>query len=94
MTDTAFPQGLCELAPRYDLILCDVWGVIHNGRAAFREAGEALAKFRAGGRHVVLITNATVSDQKNSNNGKSEVKAALGKVWQFVPHKRVHMKGV
>ena len=43
---------------------------------------------------VVLITNATVSDQKNSNNGKSEVKAALGKVWQFVPHKRVYMKGV
>lgn len=43
---------------------------------------------------VVLITNATVSDQRNSNNGKSEVKAALGKVWQFVPHKRVHMTGV
>jgi HAD superfamily hydrolase (TIGR01459 family) len=60
MTDTAYPQGLSELAPRYDLILCDVWGVIHNGRAAFREAGEALSKFRAQGGRVVLITNAPV----------------------------------
>ena len=60
MTDTAFPQGLSELAPRYDLILCDVWGVIHNGRSAFRAAGEALSNYRAQGGRVVLVTNAPV----------------------------------
>ena len=60
MTQTVFPQGLRDLAPRYDLILCDVWGVIHNGRSAFHAACDALVKFREQGGRVVLITNAPV----------------------------------
>lgn len=46
------------LAPHYDLVLSDVWGVIHNGVAAFPEACAALAAFRAKGGAVILITNA------------------------------------
>jgi HAD superfamily hydrolase (TIGR01459 family) len=46
------------LAPGYDVLLCDVWGVVHNGLAAFPAAADALARFRAGGGTVVLITNA------------------------------------
>src|SRR5262249_32623103 len=42
----------------YDVVLCDVWGVVHNGVAATREAGDALRRFRDGGGTVVLITNA------------------------------------
>lgn len=49
---------LGSLTPRYDAILCDVWGVIHNGRAAFEAAGRALSAWRATGRPVVLISNA------------------------------------
>lgn len=60
MSDTQFPDGLSALAPNYDLILCDVWGVIHNGRRAFDKTSDALVKFRAGGGRVVLITNAPV----------------------------------
>ncbi|MEM9740440.1 MAG: TIGR01459 family HAD-type hydrolase [Pseudomonadota bacterium] len=60
MTKTQFPSGLSTLAPNYDLILCDVWGVIHNGRRAFEAACEGLVKFRQGGGRVVLITNAPV----------------------------------
>lgn len=45
------------LAGRYDLLLCDVWGVIHNGEVAFPQACDALARFRAGGGTVCLITN-------------------------------------
>ncbi len=60
MTAPQFPQGLSEFAGRYDAILCDVWGVIHNGRRAFAEACEALVAFREGGGHVCLITNAPV----------------------------------
>lgn len=60
MTQTLFPPGLCGLARRYDTILCDVWGVIHNGRASFPEACEALVRFRAEGGQVSLITNAPV----------------------------------
>ncbi|HSO48882.1 MAG TPA: TIGR01459 family HAD-type hydrolase [Rhizobiaceae bacterium] len=50
--------GLSEIAPRYDAILCDVWGVLHNGIAAWPGAIEALSAFRANGGHVVMITNA------------------------------------
>ena len=49
--------GLAELAGRYDVILCDVWGVVHNGAAAFAPALDALARFRAKGGAVALITN-------------------------------------
>jgi HAD superfamily hydrolase (TIGR01459 family) len=57
-----FPAGLSGLASHYDTILCDVWGVIHNGRAAFTEACDALVKFRAQGGQVSLITNAPVPE--------------------------------
>lgn len=60
MSQTLFPPGLSGLASRYDTILCDVWGVIHNGRASFPEACEALVKFRQQGGQVSLITNAPV----------------------------------
>ena len=62
MTAPAFPPGLSAISERYDTILCDVWGVIHNGRAAFTEACDALVKFRAAGGRVCLITNAPVPE--------------------------------
>ncbi len=50
--------GLAEIADRYDAILCDIWGVLHNGVASFAAASEALASFRRRGGAVVLISNA------------------------------------
>jgi HAD superfamily hydrolase (TIGR01459 family) len=46
------------LAPNYDAVLSDVWGVVHNGVAATPPACEALTRFREQGKTVVLITNA------------------------------------
>ena len=46
------------LAPDYDVLLCDVWGVVHNGVAAFPHACDALMRARARGASVVFITNA------------------------------------
>lgn len=46
------------LAPDYDALLCDVWGVVHNGLAAFPAACDALLRARARGAAVVYITNA------------------------------------
>lgn len=48
------------LLARYDTIFCDVWGVMHNGQAAYADAGEALARFRANGGTVILVSNAPV----------------------------------
>jgi HAD superfamily hydrolase (TIGR01459 family) len=47
-----------SLAPGYDAVLCDVWGVVHNGIAALTPAGEALTRFRRGGGTVLLVSNA------------------------------------
>jgi HAD superfamily hydrolase (TIGR01459 family) len=46
------------LARDYEVVLSDVWGVIHNGIAAYPKACDALGRFRANGGRVVLITNA------------------------------------
>lgn len=51
--------GLSHIADGYDAILCDVWGVIHNGVALFDGPVDALRNFRQkSGGTVVLITNA------------------------------------
>jgi HAD superfamily hydrolase (TIGR01459 family) len=51
-------SGLAELASRYDAVLSDVWGVVHNGVEAFPSAVEALTEYRKAGGKVVFITNA------------------------------------
>ena len=51
-------HALADIADHYDAVLCDVWGVIHNGRAAYQEGCNALAAFRELGKPVVLISNA------------------------------------
>lgn len=48
---------LGDVTDAYDVILCDVWGVLHNGIDAFPLAGEALTAAREKGLTVVLITN-------------------------------------
>jgi HAD superfamily hydrolase (TIGR01459 family) len=54
----AFLERFSTLAPGYDALLCDVWGVVHNGLASSTHAVDALARFRALGGTVVLISNA------------------------------------
>jgi HAD superfamily hydrolase (TIGR01459 family) len=51
-------SGIAPLVPRYDALLCDVWGVLHNGVTAYPDAVDALRRCRAAGVAVVLITNA------------------------------------
>lgn len=52
------PERLDDLTDAYDVIFCDVWGVIHNGVASFPAAIAALQRARAKGLTVVLVTNA------------------------------------
>ncbi len=53
-----FTRHFAALASHYDVALCDVWGVVHNGVAATPDACDALERFRAQGGTVILITNA------------------------------------
>lgn len=47
-----------SLDPKYRLILCDVWGVVHDGVRLYPGADRRLCQWRDQGRRVVLITNA------------------------------------
>jgi HAD superfamily hydrolase (TIGR01459 family) len=58
MTAPILTDHFSALAPNYDAVLSDVWGVVHNGVAATPEACAALTRFREQGRTVVLISNA------------------------------------
>ncbi len=50
-------SGLSAVADNYDALLCDIWGVIHNGRQHFPPAYEALKRFKAERGPVILISN-------------------------------------
>lgn len=49
---------------RYDVLFCDVWGVVHNGITAFEGACAALKRFRDEGGTVILVSNAPVPKQR------------------------------
>ncbi len=46
------------LVPAYDVLLCDLWGVVHNGITASPPACDALMRARSRGVSVIFITNA------------------------------------
>lgn len=52
------------LMANYDVIFCDVWGVVHNGVTAFEDACRALDRFRRKGGTVILVSNAPVPKQR------------------------------
>lgn len=79
---TALITGLAQVAGRYDVLFCDVWGVIHDGVEAFDEACAALARWRQDRGPVVLISNsprptAAVADQLDSVGVPREAWSAL-----------------
>jgi HAD superfamily hydrolase (TIGR01459 family) len=51
-------SGLSLLAGRYDVLLCDIWGVVHNGSVAFPAACAALSRWIDQAGPVILISNA------------------------------------
>ena len=50
-------ESFREIGGLYDVALCDVWGVLHNGVSTYKEASIALEAARGEGMTVVLITN-------------------------------------
>lgn len=58
MLDPPLISHLAPLAGRYDALLCDAWGVIHDGVRLFDGAAYALGRFRGERGPVVILTNA------------------------------------
>jgi len=57
MTAPLVIDALAALQDHYDAVLCDIWGVIHDGGRVHRNAAAALAHFRRMGKSVVLVSN-------------------------------------
>jgi len=49
---------LDQLDPKYRAILCDIWGVVHDGGRLLPGVTERLLRWKAEGRTIVLLTNA------------------------------------
>ncbi|MBK5920088.1 hypothetical protein CCR80_03415 [Rhodothalassium salexigens] len=61
-------DGLADLAGRYRGVICDVWGVLHNGQRLYPGVGDALAGLRANMGPVVLLSNAPKSARTISSS--------------------------
>ncbi|MGE0765532.1 MAG: TIGR01459 family HAD-type hydrolase [Hyphomicrobiaceae bacterium] len=51
-------ESIAPLSNAADAWISDIWGVLHNGLAAFPDAGPACLQFRKTGGTIVLVTNA------------------------------------
>ena len=58
MTSLRFVEKLRDLVDGKEVVLSDIWGVVHNGLESFPEACDALHTYRKQGGTVILITNA------------------------------------
>jgi HAD superfamily hydrolase (TIGR01459 family) len=57
-TSLHFVERLRDLVDHTDVVLSDIWGVVHNGLESFPGACAALHTYRNRGGTVILITNA------------------------------------
>lgn len=54
---TAEIAGLRAIIDRFDDVLLDQWGALHEGRAVFPAARDCMARLRAAGKRVVILSN-------------------------------------
>ncbi|MDB6181562.1 TIGR01459 family HAD-type hydrolase [Paracoccus fistulariae] len=60
---TRIVPSLSQISLNYDAVFCDLWGCLHNGKAAYPAAVAALQEYRRSGGRVVLMTNAPRPNQ-------------------------------
>ena len=54
---TEFPDGMSSIAARYDGLLLDQWGVLHDGTAPYPGAVDCLERLRDAGKKVIILSN-------------------------------------
>jgi len=67
MTEMQEIAGLGEVADRYDLVLFDQYGVLHDGTRLYNGTIEALSRLAEGGRRSVIVTNSGKRAAANRN---------------------------
>jgi HAD superfamily hydrolase (TIGR01459 family) len=59
--------GLRQIADRFDHVLLDQWGTIHEGTAVFPEARACIRALRAAGKRVIILSN---SGRRSDDNAE------------------------
>jgi HAD superfamily hydrolase (TIGR01459 family) len=54
----AILPGLAALAPTFDALILDLWGVVHDGQRVFPWVPDTLRRLKDAGKHVLLLSNA------------------------------------
>lgn len=52
-----FFEGIRQLAARFDGFILDQWGVLHDGATPYPGAQDALARLRAAGKRIAILSN-------------------------------------
>ncbi len=55
---TTFLNKFSEISENYEILICDLWGCLHDGKNSFEKALQTLNNFRCKGGMVILVTNA------------------------------------
>jgi HAD superfamily hydrolase (TIGR01459 family) len=71
---TASITGLREISGRFDHVLLDQWGTVHEGKAVFPEARACIRAMRAAGKRVVILSN---SGKRSDDNAERLAKLGL-----------------
>ena len=89
-------ESIAPLFDRYQGLIVDLWGVMHNGERLFAPAVAALAAARARGLGIVLLSNAprraataqqTLSDKFGLDTGLYDALVTSGEAtWQALTH--------
>ena len=51
-------KQLKDISKNYNVLFCDIWGCIHNGKEAYQNALKALVEFKRNNGFVMLLTHA------------------------------------
>jgi HAD superfamily hydrolase (TIGR01459 family) len=66
VTAPEYLPGLASVSDRYDALILDQWGVLHDGVAPYPGAVDCLARLRAAGRSVIVLSNSGRSGAENA----------------------------
>ncbi|AWJ88958.1 TIGR01459 family HAD-type hydrolase [Azospirillum baldaniorum] len=58
MTDIVQLSGIAPVIDRYDGVILDLWGVLHDGERPYPGVPECLDRLRAAGKVICLLSNA------------------------------------
>jgi HAD superfamily hydrolase (TIGR01459 family) len=63
---TGHLAGVAEAIDRYDALLLDQWGVLHDGAQPYPGAVDCLERLRVAGKTVVILSNSGRSGEENA----------------------------